>query len=74
MTGLFHLGVISNFSIAGNALFFGSGGARYQVQFGKLGQHLVRKFYAALGLVKCQMTGNSIFDKVGGADFVLCVL
>lgn len=74
MTGLFILGAISDFCIAGNALFFGAGGARYEVQFGKLGQHLVGKFYAALGLVKGEVTSDGFFDKVPRADFIFAFL
>jgi hypothetical protein len=50
------------------------GRARYQVHSGRLGQHLVGKFHAALGLVKGKVAGNGISDKVGGADLVLGVL
>lgn len=55
-------------------LFFGTGRVHYQAHSGRLGQHLVGKFHAALGLVKGKVAGNGISDEIGGADLVLGVL
>lgn len=74
MTGLFLLHTFWGSRFLPRTLFFGTGRTRYQLHFGKLSQHLVGKFYAALGLVKGKVAGNGISDEVGGADFVFGVL
>lgn len=61
------------FMVLSWGLFFGSGLTRNQFHFDKLAQHLVWKFYPAFSLIKSEVAGDSLFEKIDWGDFMLAI-